>query len=258
MLWKERHAALGGGLKWLGGRPVAVFYGLLLACYLLDVTYEAVAATLRGQGGRVPIRELNGAIRMASAALTALGLLAVATCSAVSITGEREQDTWTSLATTLLSPGEVIRAKQFGSVWGARRVGLGLAITWAVGILLGALHPLAALLAAGLGVLAAWFAAAVGVSASAFARNSTRALAATFLTLLVLLGLWPFSLSGVLFSPGEFAALWSEGSATDSTPMALTPAALAIVLVITISYAVIAVALTASSIRRLRTTWGRI
>jgi hypothetical protein len=230
---------------------------LLLACYLLDVSYDAVAAALRGHGAGVPIRELNGAIRMASAALTALGLLAVATCSAVSITGEREQDTWTSLATTLLTPGEVIRAKQFGAVWSARRVGLGLLITWAVGILLGALHPLAALLAAGLGVLAAWFAAAVGVSASAFARNSTRSLAATFISLLVLLGFSPFSLSGTLFSPEEFATLWSDGSPPGSPPMALTPAALAIVIVITVSYAAIAVALTASSIRRLRTTWGR-
>ena len=169
MLWKERHAALGGGLKWLGGRPVALFYGLLLGCYLLDVTYEVVAATLRGIKLASSVRELNGAIRMASAATTALGLLTVATSSAVSITGEREQDTWTSLATTLLTPGEVIRAKQFGAV--GVRGGSGWA-SWPPGPWASSGRPpsLAALLAAGLGVLAAWFAAAVGVSASAFGR----------------------------------------------------------------------------------------
>jgi hypothetical protein len=28
--------------------------------------------------------------------------------------GRREQDTWISLATTLLTPAEIVRAKQFG------------------------------------------------------------------------------------------------------------------------------------------------
>jgi ABC-type transport system involved in multi-copper enzyme maturation permease subunit len=257
MLWKERYAALGCGLKWLGGRPVVLFCGVLLGCYLLDAAYPVVAATLRGQQTTLPLSEVNSSVRAATLALSVLGLLAIAASSAVAITGEREQDTWISLATTLLTPGEVVRAKQFGAVWGARRVALALLITWAMGILLGAIHPLAALLAAGLTAVAAWFAAAVGVSASALARNSTRALAWTFISLLLLLNFWPFSLSGTLSSPGEFAALWSDGSPPGAAPLALTPAALAIVCVIAVCYAAIATVLTTWSIHRLGTTWGR-
>ena len=34
MLWKERFTRMGGGLKWLGSRPVALFFLVLLCCYL--------------------------------------------------------------------------------------------------------------------------------------------------------------------------------------------------------------------------------
>ena len=54
-------------------------------------------------------------------------MLTVAAASAVSLTGEREQDTWISLATTLLTPGEIVRAKQFGAVGTARRAWVGTA-----------------------------------------------------------------------------------------------------------------------------------
>jgi ABC-type transport system involved in multi-copper enzyme maturation permease subunit len=257
MMWKERHASLGGGLKWLGGRPIVIFFSVLLGCYLFDVAYPVLAEMLRGRRGDGSWMELNGALRSATAALGALGLLAVAASSAVAITGEREQDTWTSLATTLLTPDEVVRAKQFGALWSARRIGLALLISWAVGILLGAVHPLGALLAAGIALGSAWFAAAVGVFVSALARNSTRALAATFITLLVLLNFGPYAMAIALFSPREFAILWAQGRAPRPLSLPLTPAALAIVVVVTAGYAAFAAGFTAWSIRRLRTTWGR-
>ena len=37
MLWKERFTRMGGGLKWLGSRPVALFFIGLLCCYLGDI-----------------------------------------------------------------------------------------------------------------------------------------------------------------------------------------------------------------------------
>ena len=64
--------------------------------------------------------------------------------------------------------------------------------------------------AAAIALGAAWFAAAVGVFASSVARNSTRALTATFLALLLLLNFWPFAMAGALFSPREFAALGAQ------------------------------------------------
>jgi ABC-type transport system involved in multi-copper enzyme maturation permease subunit len=256
MLWKERYTTLGGGLRWLGGRPFVLFCGVLMGCYLFDVAYPELAGMFRGRRDDWNLQQINRALRSATTALSALGLLAIAAASAVAITGEREQDTWLSLSTTLLTPGEVIRAKQFGALWTGLRVGLALLITWAVGILLGAIHPSSVWLAAEVAAVGAWFAATVGVFASVTARNSTRALVATFISLLLLLGSWPFWISGALFSPGEVAALQSRVSPPGARMPALTPAGLTVVAVLTAAYAGCAGALTAWSIRKLSRTWG--
>jgi ABC-type transport system involved in multi-copper enzyme maturation permease subunit len=256
MLWKERYTTVGGGLRWLGSRPVVLFCGVLLGCYLFDVAYPVVVASL-GHRGTFRLGEVGPAVRDTTAALSVLGLLAVAASSGVALTGEREQDTWISLATTLLTPGEVVRAKQFGAVWSARRVGLAVLITWGVGLLQGAVHPLAVAIGAGVIAVAAWFTAAVGVCASAFARNSTRALAATFIALPLPLSYWPLSFWGALFTPYQPGIGTPEVSKQVAWPHALTPADLAGLIVLTAGYAAIAGALTAFSIRRLRATWGR-
>jgi hypothetical protein len=201
--------------------------------------------------------EVNGAVRGATAAMGALGLLAVAAASAVAITGEREQDTWISLATTLLTPGEVVGAKQLGALWGARRIAAALLVVWAVGLTLGAVHPLGALLAAGIAVVSAWFAATVGVFASTVARNSTRATAATFIALLILLSSWPFAMAGALYSPHELAQTATSGLVRDRMPFALDPDAMVRVVLVTAGYAALGAGLSAWSIRRLRVTWGR-
>ena len=48
MLWKERFTRMGGGLKWLGSRPVALFFIVLLACFLMDVSVPALGDLIRG------------------------------------------------------------------------------------------------------------------------------------------------------------------------------------------------------------------
>ena len=257
MVWKERYTTLGGGLRWLGGRPVVLFCGVLLGCYLFDVAYPALAGMWGGRSPGRGLLEINRALRAATSALSALGLLAIAAGSAVAITGEREQDTWISLATTLLTPAEVIGAKLLGAVWGARRIGLALTITWAVGILLGAIHPYGVLLAGVIAAVAAGFASAFGLFASTIARNSTRSLVATFTLLLPLLSFWPFLISGALFLPAEVAALTPGGRSPGLIPTGPTLPDLAMGAVLAAAYAVFAVALTAWSIRRLHATWGK-
>ncbi len=164
--------------------------------------------------------------------------------------GGREQDNWISLTTTLLTPREVVLAKQLGAVWTARRLGLAMAIAGVVGVLLGAIHPLSVLPAA-----------SVGVFASASARNATRALLMTLLSLLVLLVLlapWPFALASTLFSPAEYAAAGTFGSRGGPILLALTPESTAILGTIIAADLGLAGVLTAWSIRRLRTNWGRM
>jgi ABC-type transport system involved in multi-copper enzyme maturation permease subunit len=142
MLWKERNTSAGGGLRWLGSRPMVLFFSVFLGCFLLDVSYPVISDLLDGRWRPAARAEITDALRGSSEVLAFLAMLGVAAAAAVSLTGEREQDTWTSLATTLLTPAEVIRAKQFGAVWSARRVGIALLVIWVAGIMLGALHPL--------------------------------------------------------------------------------------------------------------------
>ena len=103
---------------------MVLFFSVLLGCYLLDVAYPVVLTSLvDGSGGsrgseRRPAQFEHDTGRRGDAGIAA--------SAAVSLTGEREQDTWISLATTLLTPAEIIRAKQFGTIWSARRVGLAI------------------------------------------------------------------------------------------------------------------------------------
>jgi hypothetical protein len=257
MLWKEQYATMGGGLRWLGSRPVVLFFSVLLGCYLLDVA-NPVVRDLFGPGRHGMARMvMTAALRETSTALAILGMLAVGASAAVSLTGEREQDTWVSLATTLLTPGEIIVAKQFGAIWSGRWVALALMVTWAVGLLLGALHPLGVAAACGILLLAAWFLAAAGVFISGRARNSTRALAWTFLVLFLTLGRWPALLWQWLGSWREVAALWSPGSPAALQPGALTPDAPAALALTAAVAATAAGLLTFWAARRLRATWGQ-
>jgi ABC-type transport system involved in multi-copper enzyme maturation permease subunit len=186
MLWKERFAA-GGGFTWLRSRPVALFFGVLLGCYLFDAALPAFSALVGWRsGGTYPRVELNGALRATSTFLFVLLLLSVASAAAVSLTSEREQDTWTSLTGTLLTGREIVLAKIRGAVWSSWRLVLGLLIMWAVGLLAGGLFPLGVLTALLELLVFCWFTAALGVWISSCARNSTRALFAAIFAMLVL------------------------------------------------------------------------
>src|SRR4029077_10941542 len=104
--------------------------------------------------------------------LAVLAMLGVAAAAAVSLTGEREQDTWTSLATTLLTPAEIVRAKQFGAIWSARWIGIALSVLWGVGLVLAGVHPIGLLAGAAILASSSWLVSAMGVFASSFAGNS--------------------------------------------------------------------------------------
>ena len=123
-------------------------------------------------------------------------------------------------------------------------------ITWVVGVLLGAIHPLALLPAAGFAAIAAWSAAAIGVLASSLARNSTRALVATFLVLLLLLNFWPMTIARVLMPADPFAAPGPPGAAMLTL--------ISVVLATLFVHAAGAGVLTAWSILRLGRTWGKV
>lgn len=231
VLWKEKFAA-GGGLTWLRSRPVVLFLSVLLGCYLLDAGWPVVTSWFGIAGGQSPRLALNGALRESSTFLYVLLLLSVASAGAVSLTGEREVDSWVSLTATLLSGQEIVHGKILGALWCSKRLFLALFVMWGYGVLLGAIHPLGALLAlVGLGLFT-WFAAALGVYISLRAKNSIRALAATVFWLIVfnggylvlfipflregsdmlLAGMTPYVQWFAPLSYADLGALWRDGS----------------------------------------------
>ncbi|MDR3635658.1 MAG: ABC transporter permease [Isosphaeraceae bacterium] len=231
VLWKEKFAA-GGGLTWLRSRPVVLVLSVLLGCYLLDAGWPVVADWFGMSGGQSPRLVLNGALRESSTFLFLLLTLSVASAGAVSLTGEREGDSWVSLTATLLTGDEIVRGKILGALWCSQRLFLALFVMWGYGLLLGAIHPLGALLALlGLGLFT-WFAAALGVFISLRAKNSTRALAATVFWLIVfnggylvvfipflrqgtdmlLAGMTPYAQWLALFSYADIGSLWRDES----------------------------------------------
>jgi len=174
------------------------------------------------------------------------------------VTGEREQDTWVSLATTLLTPREVVRAKQLGAVWSARWIGMALVVLWTTGLVFGALHPLGVLAAALITAIAAWLTAAIGVLASSRAKNSIRALGITFIALFLcaIVSTWPLMLWTALAPFGDFARLSSNTGAAQGTFAAIGTAAPSIPALLLTTLAGITFVASYLAVRRLRATWG--
>jgi ABC-type transport system involved in multi-copper enzyme maturation permease subunit len=258
MLWKERHIRLSGGLKWLRSRPVALFLSVLLGCFLLDAVYPVLESLFTGRQLDRSWAALTDALRASTVVLTLIATLPIAAAAATSLTGEREQDTWTSLATTMLTPGEIIRAKQFGAVWSARWVGLALLVLWSAGLLLGALHPLGVLAAALIVAINAWLTAALGLAASSRARNSIRALAVTYIAAFIFgfASGWLPMLWTSLASYRDFASWLSSAGPRLDNGRASPFAGVQLYLGLMALYVWIAALISYWTIRRLRATWG--
>ena len=235
MFWKERRVALRGGLAWLASRPAALVLGTLLGCYLFEASRPAfgeVINMIQGLNASDSARnQLHEMIQNTAVGTFSLWVLVVACAGSVSITEEKESDTWISLTATLLGGNEIIWGKVFGSLWAARWIGLAMLAMIVVGLLAGALHPLGAFLAVlGMAVYGT-FAAAMGIAISLWARNSTRALLFTVVVLVVinmgilmalsffgrevnrespaaLVGVAPFVEWLTFLSYGEFDGLW--------------------------------------------------
>ena len=250
MIWKERYTTTVGRLKWLGSRPVVILCSVVLGCYFFDVAQPVVDGLLSGDRHDRPPLAMNAAIQRSSVVLGVLAMLAVASSAAVSLTDEREQDTWVSLVTTLLTPGDIVRAKQFGALWSARRIGL---------VALGSLDDRLAVARDRLpGVVAAiaftsigaWFLAALGVFISSRANDTARALVATLIVAFIAGWIWPSLLSASLVSGhdlGRFQYRPDRGWKHDSLNMVSSLIGFAIAAA---AYAGAAGILTLLSIRR--------
>jgi ABC-type transport system involved in multi-copper enzyme maturation permease subunit len=196
--------------------------------------------------------------------LCCCGLLLLIARAAGSITSERERDCWTSLISTPLESGEIIKAKILGSIWSLRGLAPLLVVVWLPAILLRPSYILGiAFSLLDLAILAA-FAAALGIYCSQTAATTLRATGAA-LGIAGLLGgvsscccglLMPFSPAFLLAGPG--IASLTIGSMTDYSFSPLILMGLGAYLIGTISYAVAARVLMVKAIGQFDKKNGRV
>ncbi|WP_435007037.1 ABC transporter permease subunit [Tundrisphaera lichenicola] len=218
MLWKERYIARTGGMT----KTVLSIVGLallgLLAYWVVEFARPAWTE-LMSQGYSTlgsARRDFNIFLRFVSTAIFVVWSLAIAASSASGLTSEREEDTWISLIATPLSGLEILRAKMIGPIWALRGLVYLLLGLWAVGLLVGSIHPLGILACLAELILFTWFLTALGTASSLQSKNSTRSMGLTMFILVFLNGGYLFCCiplradSGVVIAGSTPAIFWSS------------------------------------------------
>jgi ABC-type transport system involved in multi-copper enzyme maturation permease subunit len=183
LLWKELHVEAGsrrrlGGLLWAGLLTAAVFGPALYLFYF----YGSVAVAVRND--RLA-DYLNLWVRAVALLLGSAMLLQVAVQAAGAVSGERDRDTLDSLLATPLDNHSILFTKWLGSIVSPRGAGSCLGLVWLLGLVCGALHPLAVPAFLGAWLVYAAFVASLGLF---FSVLKPRSHAATFWTVFALLG----------------------------------------------------------------------
>jgi hypothetical protein len=193
MIWKEMHLSRSGGLlRWLV-RFLTVIGLAFMGYWVIYFTGPAINE-LFVHGFNVSAdwnsarEQLNYCLRTCLTILYVIFGLGAATAAASSITSEKEEDTWTSLTTTLLDGSDIVLAKLIGAFWSVRVLGAVMVVLGFLGLLTGAIHPLGVIAGLVEWAVFSWFAVALGFRFSLHARNTTRASAATVALLFFLNG----------------------------------------------------------------------
>ncbi len=187
MYWKElfieRVGTLGRFGRWLGVLITVVVGGLGLgftavACWELFWQKDLARSDWA-------TNELGSILEETGFLLSLLLQFGIGLRAAVSIASERDRGTWDALLTTPLEPGEIVRAKLYGSLNALRWIAGAMILTWTCGLMLGAVHG---------GAYARWltgiftggtFMAAMGVRCSLAMPSATRAMASVIFRWLV-------------------------------------------------------------------------
>lgn len=224
MLWKERYFVRSAGLvRWLV-RLLAAIGGAFLIYYWIDLGWDAFLEVWSygyGYSGPTSSRDyFNQYLRGTGTTVYVVWILGVAAAAASSVTSEKEEDTWTSLTTTMLTGAEILFAKMVGAAWGPRFLLYTLLFLWTSGLVLGAIHPIGFLALLIELTVFTWFTAALATYISLKSKNTTRATALTMVILTMInVG---YMMCCTPFSP--------------DTPLILIPCTPAIILISTIQY----------------------
>jgi ABC-type transport system involved in multi-copper enzyme maturation permease subunit len=183
MLWKELYVeqvqAFGRVVKWLGILVVAAFSGTSL--FLAGLVAWETWFEADPDGSSWALNYLTDWLAwswlMAWLIQWALGLRAAA-----AITSERQRGTWDALLASPLEAREIVWAKICGSIYGLRGLLVTVILTWAAGLLCGALTVGAFFDLLAQTLVIGGFMVAVGIGFSFYCESSTRAMTGTIIT----------------------------------------------------------------------------
>jgi ABC-type transport system involved in multi-copper enzyme maturation permease subunit len=203
MLWKElyieRVGTLGRFGRWLGALITVSIGGgsLILAAIIVADLFWKRETDLSSWATNALSVALSGA------AGTFMGWLlqwAIGLRAAVSIASEREKGTWDALLMSPLTPGEIVRAKVFGSLHALRWMVGAMVLAWTLAVIVGAVS---------VGDYVDWIAAnalfgalmaAIGVRCSLSLSTATRAMTWT-------IALWLTGIAVVACAAGSLIAI---------------------------------------------------
>jgi ABC-type transport system involved in multi-copper enzyme maturation permease subunit len=199
MLWKELFVERGLGFNRFGRLLVVlmILVSILPAVWLLVGLYGDIALvygrrSYAWQGlGRSHAWErlgpaINTWVRIVSALMAGLTLIAVAMRASTSVSGERDRQTFDSLACSPLRPQTILFAKLIGSLTSVRWAVAWLLLVWTLGLWAGGLDVVAFPWLILVWLVYGVFLAMLGLWCSTRSRTSLRA---TLLTLALAIGL---------------------------------------------------------------------
>lgn len=137
------------------------------ACFWTDNGWRTFDAQWRNY-----VEGMSIWVRVCTGVLGGLALFAVALRGAAAVAGERDKDTWISLISAPLTPQAVLAGKFFGCVLSVRFLYWVLIGVWAVGLALGAVHPLMLFVTAGLLALYVSAFSLIGIVCSLWAKTT--------------------------------------------------------------------------------------
>jgi ABC-type transport system involved in multi-copper enzyme maturation permease subunit len=238
MSWKECYFARSDIVTKLVVLPATVVISLLIFLTSgLDEWFYNAATDIWNHGFRArPFRQGVSvwSYRMTASWYVLIWLIAVAGSSASCVAIEREEDTWITLTSTPLSGWRIIRGKLLGVLWNQRGFGVFLGMTWLLGLIVGALDPLAVVLSVVVVAIETWLIAMLGIYSSLRSRSTSRAMIKSlvgfaclnawpiYLTMAFVNGWWlglgdtylawvgfmPRLASGALVGPDHVAGVW--------------------------------------------------
>ena len=180
MLWKELYIEKAAALGWFG----RVFGGLLVSYLVLGSLIVAGLAfwrlARRDAAGFDFYSSLMGHLYDDPSSLVALLIpLSVGLKAAVTISSERERETWDALLTSPLTGREILRGKLVGSLFSLRWLILAALLSWGLTLAVGAMSPSDFISLVGMTAVVSMFLAAVGVRTSLSLATPTKAMSLT-------------------------------------------------------------------------------